>query len=364
MHHSPPTRVLVLWADDVSTNLGVRALAQGTAALARRTWPGCEVVFHNFGTPGSRVPSGRLRSIVRERVSGSRGTMEWMSGFDIAIDTRSGDSFTDIYGQRRLRIMSGVAELAAQAGVPVVLGPQTIGPFDTRRGRMIARFSLGRARAVFARDTESAAYAKTLRHPVDLLTTDVVFALPVPEVAKSRDVVLNVSGLLWHEGPHVDAAAYRQTLQSLYRRLVADSRRVSLLAHVIDSPLKDNDVPAIEEFARLHGFDGEIIRPQSLDDVRTAVASASLVIGSRMHACLNALSVGTPAIPLAYSRKFAPLLGDLGWRHSIDLRSDTDAAAAAMRAVNSPDLAANVGAVTERAAELLGPAPDVLRSIR
>ena len=51
------------------------------------------------------------------------------------------------------------------------------------------------------------------------------------------------------------------------------------------------------------------------------------MIGSRMHACLNALSVGTPAIPLAYSRKFAPLLGDLGWAHVVDLRtqaSDAD----------------------------------------
>jgi polysaccharide pyruvyl transferase WcaK-like protein len=39
-----------------------------------------------------------------------------------------------------------------------------------------------------------------------------------------------------------------------------------------------------------------------------------------MHACLNALSTGTSAIPLAYSRKFSPLLEDLGWHHTIDLR--------------------------------------------
>jgi polysaccharide pyruvyl transferase WcaK-like protein len=38
-----------------------------------------------------------------------------------------------------------------------------------------------------------------------------------------------------------------------------------------------------------------------------------------MHACLNALSMGTPAIPWAYSRKFAPLMSDLGWDLSVDL---------------------------------------------
>src|SRR5699024_9500305 len=42
-------------------------------------------------------------------------------------------------------------------------------------------------------------------------------------------------------------------------------------------------------------------------------------------ACLNALSVGTPAIPLAYSRKFAPLLDSVGWTTGFDLRTDDPA---------------------------------------
>ena len=44
----------------------------------------------------------------------------------------------------------------------------------------------------------------------------------------------------------------------------------------------------------------------------------------RMDACLNSRSVGTPAIPLAYSRKFAPLLADLGWTRCVDLRNSAD----------------------------------------
>ena len=48
------------------------------------------------------------------------------------------------------------AEFAAQAGVPHVLAPQTIGPFGTRRGRLLARRNLARATAVFARDPLSA----------------------------------------------------------------------------------------------------------------------------------------------------------------------------------------------------------------
>ena len=81
---------------------------------------------------------------------------------------------------------------------------------------------------------------------------------------------------------------------------------------MIDSPVADNDVPAIRELAAELGGDVEIVLPQDLDEVRAVTASAAVVVGSRMHACLNALSTGTPAVPLAYSRKFDPLLRDLG----------------------------------------------------
>src|SRR5699024_5535961 len=137
-----------------------------------------------------------------------------------------------------------------------------------------------------------------------------------------RDVLVNVSGLLWTENPHVDAAAYRRTLQETVTRLRADGREVALLAHVLDNPSADNDVPALRELAAQVGEDVEIVVPTDLDSVRATIAGARLLIGSRMHACLNALSVGTPAIPLAYSRKFAPLLESVGWTTGFDLRTD------------------------------------------
>jgi len=326
-------RVLVLWADDASPNLGVRALGRGTAALVHAVHPGAEVVFQNYGHRSPHLPFGQLRSLAKERVTGSLGMQRWLSGFDLVVDTRSGDSFADIYGLHRLAVMSSIADFARQSGVPVVLGPQTIGPFATRRGRLFARASLRRADLVMARDSASADYAGKLGRPVDVLTTDVVFALPVPEVAKSRDVVLNVSGLLWGENSHVSAQDYRRVVERLHHTLVAQGRSVSLLAHVLDSPNADNDVVALQHFARSAAPDAELLVPTGIDDVREIVASANVVIGSRMHACLNALSVGTPAVPLAYSRKFASLLSDLGWDYTVDLRDSHDPVPRVLRAV-------------------------------
>ena len=163
---------------------------------------------------------------MKERVAGRLGMKAWLEGFDLVWDTRSGDSFSDIYGSHRHSVMSTVHEFAAQTGRPVVMAPQTIGPFRSVSGRMLGRRSLHRSALVFARDPVSAAAAAALGRPVDAVTSDLAFAIAPPEpVAERRDVILNVSGLLWQENPHVDARAYRETVTAIVRMLLSDPAR-------------------------------------------------------------------------------------------------------------------------------------------
>jgi polysaccharide pyruvyl transferase WcaK-like protein len=352
-------RILILWADERSPNLGVRALGSGTASLVQRVWPEAEITFQNYGHRAREVPFGRIRSLLKERASGTLGMQRWLGGYDLVVDTRSGDSFTDGYGLHRLAIMTAVAEFASQADVPVVLGPQTIGPFATRRGRMLARRSLHRSVLTMARDEESARRSAQLGYPADVLTTDVVFALPAVAVDRTRDVILGVSGLLWNRNPHVDSARYRDVVSRLHRRLTDSGRQVSLLAHVLDSPASDNDVPAIREFEKTAARGAELLVPTGLQEVRAILASANAVVASRMHACLNALSVGTPAIPLAYSRKFEPLLRGIGWNHTVDLE-EAGTVESAMRQLDQ-DLRPEVAAAIESAHDSLARAEYALR---
>lgn len=352
-------RALVAWADDRSNNLGVRALAQGSTALLRRVWPGIDVEYQNFGRGAAPMPLGRFRAMARERVTGRHGLRDWLTGYDLVFDTRSGDSLADIYGSRRLLRMTAFATLAAEVGVPVVLAPQTIGPFHTVRGRMLARWTLRSASTVMVRDRESAACAARLGRQPDVHTTDVVFALPAPVVPRTRGVVLNVSGLLWQPSPHVDASGYRRTVRDLLAALHGEGHSVTLLAHVLDSPLADNDVPAIHEISREYPA-LEVVIPADLREARDVVASATVVVGSRMHACLNALSVGTPAIPLAYSRKFAPLLSDLQWERTVDLRTAAHPVADVLSHLQAPGLNGEALDVGRRAQVALARAESAL----
>jgi colanic acid/amylovoran biosynthesis protein len=355
-------RVLVLWAHQGSANLGLHVLAEGTASLIRRVWPDAEIEFQDYGKGSAPMPISSPRSLAREWATGNRGLKRWIQSFDLVIDTRSGDSFADLYGVERLFGMGMVAEFVHRAGVPLILGPQTVGPFVSAAGRALGRRSLHTAAVVMSRDSASAGQAEKLGRPVDVESTDVVFALPQPPRTAERDVILNISGLLWTPSPHVDAEHYRRTVTALYQELLRDGRSVSLLAHVLDSPVADNDVPAIREFAAAHARGAEVLVPASLTGVRELLASGSMVIGSRMHACLNALSAGTPAVALAYSRKFAPLFQDLGWNHTVDLRSHPDPVAAVLAACEDPGLDRQVRSVLAVAEDLLAVAQRSLES--
>ncbi len=348
-----PMRILILWASLDQPNLGVRALAVGTRAVAAQVFPDAEIQVQ--GTGRGDAPTSLFlsrRGLLKERITGANGLFDWLASFDLVLDTRSGDSFADIYGLERLRNMSRFPEILHRLGVPLVLTPQTIGPFNTRRGTRLARRALNHARLVASRDARSAACAAQLGRPVDVESTDVVFAIAHQPVPETRDVILNVSGLLWGDNPHVDAARYRRDVLRLARRLQAEGRTLTLLAHVVgpDAAAGDNDRYPLADLRRELG-DVEVIVPQgrdALEQVRDVVGSARVVLGSRMHACLNALSMGTPAIPLAYSRKFAPLLAGIGWQHVVELQGD-DVVERALAAIGSPQLQEDVSEVRRRA---------------
>ncbi len=322
-------RVLVLWSDDQSANLGVRVLAEGTAALAVLAWGDVTIVNQDFA-PNVEGFSFSRATVLADMFRWGGPVKKFLMSFDVVLDTGAGDSFTDIYGLKRLTIMTYVQWTAQRLGIPIVQTPQTIGPFESVVGRRVARRTMERMSAVISRDSESTDYAASLRQRVAATSTDVVFALPVPEVVKSRDVILNVSGLIWVPNKHVDHAAYQKDIERLVHELQGAGRHVTLLAHVLENPSSDNDVNALDELTNRLGLDIEKIIPADLNAARQILASARLVIGSRMHACLNAISSGTPAIPWAYSRKFAPLMNDIGWDAVVDLRSEPDPVKATM----------------------------------
>jgi polysaccharide pyruvyl transferase WcaK-like protein len=317
--------VLVLWAKPSATNLGIRVLASGAERLSEMAFGSVEVDFHDHDTLNTPLNKD---AILRDAGRADGAIKSLFKKYDVILDTTSGDSFTDIYGTRRLVKMAYAHRAALKSGVPLVLAPQTIGPFDSLYGRYLGRTSIRNATRVYARDSESARYSAALGRDPDCTSSDLVFALPTPPPPPDREgVYLNVSGLLWRPNPHVDNMSYRTHVLETSRQLSALGLRVTLFPHVLrNASSQEDDVTAVEEASIELTHHADVFIPKSLDDMRSQLNGAAVVVGARMHACLNALSVGTPALAWAYSRKFAPLLGDLDWNATIDLRTTEDVA--------------------------------------
>ena len=81
---------------------------------------------------------------------------------DLVIDIGAGDSFADIYGRRRLIRLFMMKYMAHLAGRPLVLAPQTFGPFVKPLSRFFAVQSIKRAALVATRDRLSTDCAREL----------------------------------------------------------------------------------------------------------------------------------------------------------------------------------------------------------
>jgi len=193
----------------------------------------------------------------------------------------------------------------------LILMPQALGPFKQPEVAGVCSRLLARAELVFARDPESLAAANSLgssRH-LELCpdftqlvpgTPPATLPVPAPFVA----IVPSIRML--------DKTA--DTSGETYSRFLADAvrtcERLGLAPLVV---LHD----AAEDRALLSGLTGatKAVAVFTSDDplvLKGVLGLASLVIGSRFHALVGALSQGVPCIGAGWSHKYRWLFEDFG----------------------------------------------------
>lgn len=334
----------LLWHSVNSSNLGIGALTashikivEGAAARA-----GVSVQFRVLGWRDDRpayvvaenVASWPLRT--RDLVKPIGGLAHAARSCDLILNIAAGDSFTDIYGPARALKVIGGTLIAGSVGRPMIFGPQTIGPFERRWSRTLAKRALRRAEAVFTRDVLSTSYLREIAFSGEAMeATDVAFRLPyektgLPLIDRPR-VGVNPSGLLMNGG-YTGANMFGLSVDypKLMRRMLqwlTDEQRVEvhLVGHVLaeDMPIED-DYQAAQTLAK--EFPSAVLAPRftSPSAAKSYISGLDFFTGSRMHACIAAFSSGVPVLPLAYSRKFAGLFGTLGYDLNADCRSESE----------------------------------------
>ena len=380
-----PVRIGLLWHSDRSGNLGVGALTVGNIALVREVAAAVGVAPHfvilgfaDRGTPyvvGDDIAFEPFGTRALPRFARAIGRC------DAVLDIGAGDSFTDIYPVKRFAwlVLSKVAAIVQ--GVPLVLSPQTIGPF---RGETAAKRALGRlavwtmrrARAVTVRDDRSRdAVAAIAPDVTPVYAVDVAFALPwtPPPPHAGLRIGLNVSGLLWRggytgRGEFGLGYDYAALTTGLIKALLArGDATVELIAHVngyATSP--DDDGAVADELAARWPALVRVPDFASPSAAKSHIAGLDLLVGARMHACIAAFSSGVPVVPVSYSRKFEGLFGSLGYTRLVPHTGmATDAALATILAAVDAraDVRAEVAAGLRQVAARLDAYRAVLRDL-
>ena len=226
-----------------------------------------------------------------------------------------GDGFSDIYNTRLFFLRLKDSQIAMKRNIPVILLPQTIGPFNEAANRKIADLILKYASKVYVRDD---CFINELRElGIDYEETKDLSFYMQPEPwnidIKENPIGVNVSGLAYSNNFRSLKGQFNN-YPELIDRLICTFRdkghTVYLIPHSYNyqNPESDNDdmiacrqaYEKLKDKSAVYVVDKNLTSPQ----VKYLISKMSFFIGTRMHANFAAIYTGVPVFGLAYSYKF------------------------------------------------------------
>lgn len=373
-----PVRLCLFGAAPNHTNLGVSALFLSTLNAIAERHPNAAVSVFDFdagvrtdtasvaGKPFHYKRIGanfsrrfyRSDSLINMRVSAALGGLanpgvKEMANADAMLDISGGDSFSDIYGLKRFKAITQAKQLALRMGTPLILLPQTYGPFELPTSLTVAQDIVRRSSMAWARDNESFETLKLLagekfapsRH---LEGVDVAFLLPkeaphqlpehlvawINERSQHPVIGLNVSGLIHNQA---DAgkkafglrADYHKVIQGVVHRFLQQSEtRIVLVPHV-QRPLGhyESDLQACKDVAKHFNRQDRIYvldTHYNAMQMKWVIQNFDFFCGTRMHSTIAGLSSGLPTAAIAYSKKTLGVFSCCGQANCVTDPRDRD----------------------------------------
>jgi len=282
---------------------------------------------------------------------------QWLkiiSDADIAVAVSGGDSFSDIYGLSRFFYVSLPQLLVTIMGNRLIFLPQTIGPLKGWLPGVIAKFLMRRAEIIYSRDIEGVGETKLL---LDLKESnskvrfcyDMGFVvephkpshidlLGISEedlTTNNRPLIgLNVSGLLLLGGYNKQnmfnlKVNYGSLIDEIIKFLIETHHvNILLVPHVFGAQEESDSYAVTAIYDRLKDtYPNRLFclsGKYDQNEIKFIIGLCDFFIGSRMHACIAALSQSIPAIAISYSRKFIGVFESIGVEYLIaDPRQQT-----------------------------------------
>ncbi|GAB6165777.1 hypothetical protein JCM19992_17770 [Thermostilla marina] len=227
-----------------------------------------------------------------------------------AVIDASGFAFGDQHGPRPTEAMLDRCRRWKTQGKKIVLLPQAFGPFSSRRIREAARAMLEFCDLVFAREETSYRHVVDVAGQLPHIRTAPDFTVLVEgDRSASQNIGNNVAFIVPNmrmldktdENIRKDYVPFLGNVITTLRNM--DLRPVVLLHTPEDKAL----VPRIAEAV---GKRIDIVEESCPVRLKGMLGTAHLVVSSRFHAVVGALSQGVPTLACGWSHKYEELLSD------------------------------------------------------
>lgn len=238
---------------------------------------------------------------------------------DVLFDA-SGFGYGDFWGPSKLRrrLTERLAGWQRPGRVSVLL-PQAFGPFERAGMATAMRAALDMCDLVFARDSQSADYLRAISDdPVKIgqapdFTNLLSPALPeVHSWAKDSALIIPNSKMSAAKGGGIN---YPDFLFQIVVALRMAGREPVILLHE-----RRTDRTVADQLNRSLDRKLHIVEPDTPIETKAIIANAELVVSSRFHGLVSALSSGVPALATGWTHKYRALLADYGCvEHMVDL---------------------------------------------
>ncbi len=222
----------------------------------------------------------------------------------------SGFVYSDQQDSIHLVRMKNYSRMVKQAGKRVILLPQAFGPFENKQNREDMCVILDNSDLVFARDTIS------LQHLLNLEANS-------KNIKKSPDFTCLVSGT---RPDYFNPKIKRPCVIPNFRMIDRTSSGVGenyisfliiCINYLIQQGLdpfilvhEENDLALSKEIRCKLSREVEIIQETNPLSIKGILGDCSLVISSRYHGLISALSQGVPSLATGWSHKYEMLMTD------------------------------------------------------
>ncbi len=269
---------------------------------------------------------------------------------DAVLDS-SGFLYGDQWGAQSMERRAAVGRRWKKQGKKIVFLPQAMGPFQNPQVRAQAREIFECADLIFARDRESFVHLRELGFDrveqapdITHLVKGVIpdgFAPPQPWAC----VIPNRQMIKMSPGKASDQ--YLEFMVTMIKELTARN----LHPHILQHDVRD-DTDLVRQINNKLGAPVPVIKEENPVCLKGIIGNSFLVVVSRFHGLVNALSQAVPAIATSWSHKYRELLTDYGCPENL-LATDVlpaDIAAAIDRLTREPTRSRLVNKLTDAAA--------------